>query len=439
MSAPYLRCLSQDRSLSAGRAAATRWLGLWIALAFFLAPVTQAQTYQVLHSFGGVDGAYPFAGLSMDSAGNLYGTTDMGGMLSCTQYPNGCGTVFKLKHSGSGWSLNSLYKFPGGSGGAGTMAEVAIGADGSLYGTTDVGGILSCSPYDTGCGTVYKVRPPERACATALCSWNEVVLYSFMGGADGALPGYGKPVFDSAGNLYNTVTEGGSTDCLAMGCGLVYKLTPLTNGWAKSVVHLFTGVDGQYPAGGVIFDNAGNIYGTTALGGGAGYGVVFELTPSGSGWTETVLYSFQGGSDGQYPEGGLVFDGSGNIYGATSYGGVHGGGTVFELAPSGDGWTFQTLYNFGGSGFGPYGALVMDQAGNLYGTTYSGGSQGFGAVFKLTQSDHGWSYISLHDFTGGDDGGNPGCGVMFDASGNLYGTASTGGVYRDGIVWQVTP
>ena len=148
-------------------------------------------------------------------------------------------------------------------------------------------------------------------------------------------------------------------DCGANGCGLVYELTPTVSGWTKSVVHYFTGPDGVNPAGGVIFDSAGNLYGTAANGGSTGYGVVYELPPSGSGWTETVLYNFQGGGDGQYPEAGLTFDGSGNVYGATSFGGTNGGGTVFELARSADGWMAGHFIRFITSAARRMGPIVL--------------------------------------------------------------------------------
>jgi uncharacterized repeat protein (TIGR03803 family) len=259
------------------------------------------------------------------------------------------------------------------------------------------------------------------------------VLYRFAnGGADGANPGSGDLIFDQAGNIYGTTTFGGK------GYGVVYELTP---SGTESVLYAFSGSDGYYPDAGVIFDNAGNLYGTTEDGGLNMLGTVFELTYSiGFGWAESFLYSFQNGNDGNQPSAGLIFDPSGNLYGTTSNGGSGGGGTVFELTPSGGGWTYSLLYSFtGGNQCGPEGTLVMDGAGNLYGTTQCDGAHNKGSVFKLTPSANGWTYTSLHDFTGGSDGGYPLCNVVFDANGSLYGTTYGGGTQGVGVVWEIMP
>ena len=185
-------------------------------------------------------------------------------------------------------------------------------------------------------------------------------------------------------------------------------------------------------------DKAGSPYGATYSGGRDSHGTVFQLTPAMSGWTENILYAFQGGSDGGILIAGPILDQSGNLYGATAGYGSGGGGTVFELTPATGGWTLNTLYSFAGTG-GPTGTLVMDGAGNLYGTTYSDGAYGYGNVFELTPHNGSWFYTDLHDFTGGSDGGNPNSNVVFDTSGNLYGTASTGGSQGVGVVWEITP
>ena len=190
-------------------------------------------------------------------------------------------------------------------------------------------------------------------------------------------------------------------------CGTVYELTPSGNGYTESVLYSFSGPDGASPYAGLVFDNKGNLFGTTYRGGSNDAGTVFELTyVPGVGWTEHVLYNFQNASDGEYPFGGLIFDSAGNLYGTTIDGGSGGGGTVFELSPSGDTWTFKLLYSFSGQGdCGPGATLTMDGAGNLYGTTYCDGIYNNGSVFKLSNTQNGWVYTSLHDFTGGTDGG----------------------------------
>ncbi len=407
-------------------------LALAFALAIFVSRPAQAQAFTVIHQFtGGQDGAHPYAGVTLDAAGNLYGTANVGGDLTCNA-PHGCGTVYELKHKGSGFIFNPLYSFGVGPDGGIPSAPVVFGPDGALYSTTSYGGI-------NGKGTVFKLRPSPTACITALCPWSENVLYSVKGGANGDGSNPIGLLFDQAGNIYGATSGGG-----AYGYGIAYELTSSGSGWTESVLYTFGGAsDGSLPYRSVmIFDNAGNLYGTTALGGSSNYGTVFQLTPSGSGWTEKVIYSFQDGSDGGYPYAGLIFDQSGNLYGATTDGGTGGGGTVFELSPSGGGWTYSVLYSIPGPlGYqcGPAWALVMDERGNLYDTTQCDGANTLGGVFKLTKAGASWTYTSLHDFAGGDDGGYPASSVVLDKSGNLYGTTNYGGTKGQGVVWKITP
>lgn len=393
-------------------------------LAFMLvvvaAQLAQAQTLTILHNFtGGGDGEHPYAGVTLDRGGDLYGTTYEGG--------TGAGTVYELTHEGSGWTLNVLSSFAGG--GANPYAGVIFGPNGTLYGTT------SRTSVDGGSGTVYNLSPSPTVCKTSLCPWTETLLYVFTGSGNGISPGLGDVTFDQAGNIYDTTFDGGN------GYGIVYGLTPSGSGWTENIIHSFGYGDGAYPYSRVILDNVGNLYGTTWGGGSNGDGTVFELTFSGTGWTHTVLYSFQSASDGGNPYAGLIFDSSGNLYGATSSGGSGGGGTVFKLTPSNNGtWTYSLIYNFTGTtDCGPQNSLVMNEAGNLYGTTYCDGANNIGNVFKLTPSGSGWTYTSLHDFAGGSDGEIPFCSVAFDSSGNLYGTTVTGGSQGAGTLWEITP
>ena len=403
-----------------------------IALAMFVSQSAQAQTLNVLYNFtGGLDGAHPYAGVTMDAAGNLYGTANAGGDLTCNS-PHGCGTVYALKHKGSGFVFNPLYNFGVGPDGGIPTAPVVFGPDGALYSTTSYGGT-------NGRGTVFKLRPSPTACKTAICPWSENLVYSFQGGANGDGSNPIGLLFDQAGNSYGTTSGGG-----VYGGGTVYQLTPSGNGWTESVLHSFGGAgDGNLPYRSVmIFDNAGNLYGTTALGGSNSYGTVFQLTPSGSGWTEKVIYSFTDGNDGGYPYAGLILDQSGNFYGATTDGGTGGGGTVFELSPSGGGWTYSVLYSItgpSGDQCGPAWTLLMDSGGSLYDTTQCDGANNLGSVFKLTNAGGSWTYTLLHDFTGGDDGGYPASSVTLDKSGNLYGTTNYGGTKGQGVIWEITP
>lgn len=226
-------------------------------------------------------------------------------------------------------------------------------------------------------------------------------------------------------------------------CGVVYKLTPSNGSWTESVLYSFKGgSDGGNPYSGVILDQAGSFYGTTYLDGLSNFGTVFQLTCGAGRCTNTVLHSFTNGGDGGSPIGGLISDQSGNLYGVGSDGGTGGAGTVFELSPSGDSWTFTVLYNFTsplGGQCGPRAGLFIDPVGNLYGTTYCDGAYGYGNVFELSPSNGGWTYKDLYDFRGGNDGKNPISNVSLHPNGKLYGTTSVGGTEGFGVVWELTP
>jgi uncharacterized repeat protein (TIGR03803 family) len=264
-------------------------------------------------------------------------------------------------------------------------------------------------------------------------TWTENVLYSFTAGSDGANPSGGL-IFDPSGNLYGTATYGG-----AFGEGVVYKLTPNSDGtWIESVLHTFTGgQDGSIPQNGnLTFDPAGNLYGTAAYGGGSGYGVVYKLKPNSDGtWTESVLHSFSDGQDGAYPAGTLIFGPAGRLYGTAIKGGVpdaYGGlGNVFMLIPAKGKWYERVLYMFQGNQDGAYpgGGVVLDAAGNLYGTTNAGINThgGDGQLFKLFPRRSLWGKYTPHWFGGPPlDGANSNAPVVFDDAGNLYGTAADG-------------
>jgi uncharacterized repeat protein (TIGR03803 family) len=333
-------------------------------------------TETVLYEFGASasDGAQPHGGLLFDSAGNLYGTTNFGGSANCA--PKGCGTVFKLAPGSGTWSESVLYAFTGGINGQDPNARLALDSQGNLYGTTLLGGNLgkACA---SGCGTVFRLAPGS--------SWQ--MVYAFNGGNDGSSP-YAGVTLDAKGNLYGTTSAGGSH-----GSGTVFELSPgSSDGWTESVLHSFTGgADGKDPLGGVILDAAGNLYGTTFEGGGPGnYGVVFKLLPRTGGWHEVVLHTFCN-SPAANPMAGLVFDAAGNLYGTTALGAPSrtcggGCGTLFKLAPgSTGGWAFSALHEFGHAkdGQNPTADLILDSTGNLWGTTKAGGSQGSGTVFQV--------------------------------------------------------
>lgn len=388
--------------------------------AFFTATVlmgaaAQAQ-FQVIHSFAGPDGALPKAGLTIDRGGKLFGTVWAG------HEGSGWGGVYQLRQHNGAWIFATLHIFDGQ-----PLNRVTFGPNGTLYGTSPSNLVSYHHGY------IFNLTPPLNVCETVSCYYNATVLYAFGGGGDGSTPQGADLVFDSAGDMYGTTTAGGN------GNGVVYELTP---SGTETPLYTFNGTpDGAAPYGGVIFDTAGNLYGTTTQGGATGNGAVYELSPNGQGgWTEQVIYSFQGTTDGSYPTGALVFDQSGNLYGATTTGGANGGGTAFELSPSNGSWSFTLLNSFTGtSQCGPWAALTFDQSGNLYGTTLCDGADGHGNVWELVNSGSGFTYNSLHDFTGGTDGNRSYSNVIFDVSGNLYGTTVSGGANGLGEVWEFSP
>jgi uncharacterized repeat protein (TIGR03803 family) len=347
----------------------------------------------------------------------------------------------------------TLHKFENFTRGQSPMAGVIFDKAGNLYGTTSGGGNLGCGGPG-GCGLVFRLTPNQNG------SWKESVLYSFCSltnCADGFDPEAGL-IIDQEGNLYGTTWGGGTP-----GAGVIFKLSQNSGGgWTESVVYNFCSVsncsDGVDPAAGLIFDAAGNLYGTTWHGGVHELGVVFKLTRhSGGKWTEAVLHGFTG-SDGMFPAASLILDAAGNLYGTTFGGGsrncVNGCGVAFELTPTSNGsWKEKVLHRFTGGkdGFLPFGGLILDGAGNLYGTANEGGEDkcgpySCGLVFQLTPNARGkWKKTVVHYFTGGKDGGYPVSGLILDAAGNLYGTTQSGGNlnycngFGCGVVFKLTP
>jgi uncharacterized repeat protein (TIGR03803 family) len=362
------------------------------------------------------DGEYAFSTLVPDATGNLYGVTSFGG----EGYGLGGATVFEVTPlPGGGWTTSTIFSFSSSS--ECCPSPLILDKFGNLYGTIqnlDYGSVFELSPVPGG--------------------WVLTYLYSFQGGSAGGPPTKARLTMDSAGNLYGTAL----TNSLN---GIVYELSLGSQGWTKTTLHNFAGKpDGSDPGGEVIFDPAGkNLYGTTYGGGADGKGTVYELSPSSGTWSETVLYSFTG-ADGANPVAGLVFDKAGNLYGTTSFGGAAQLGTVFMLSPSGGGWTETVLHSFlntGSDGTNPAAGLTLDASGNLYGTTSFGGAAQLGTVFMLSPSSGGWNETILHAFTGqnGPDGGNPDGRVIFGTNGNLFGTTVSGGKTNQGTVFEMRP
>lgn len=399
-----------------------------LAVVMFSALAARAQTFTVLHAFtNGLDGGYPMAGLTPDAAGNFYGTTEGGGT-------RGYGTVFKLSRRNGAWVLTTLYSFQGYLDGSVPLGRVIFGPDGALYGTA------SSTGHCDNCGVVFQLRPPATPCGSLSCPWIKTTLHMFFNnGVDGYSP-TGDLIFDRAGNICGTTPSGGANYK-----GTVYKLTPMNGTWMETILYNFSGPDGSQPVSGVVFDSSGNLYGTTPVGGSTGDGVIFELSPSGSGWTETTLHSFTGMSpDGNAPYAGLTMDGAGSFYGTTVAGGA--GANCFEYSGySGCGTVFHglgsTIYSFYEPFLAPVGGpkspVTLDAQGNLYGTSWQDGANHYGNVFMLTAGQY--AYTSLYDFTGGNDGRYPVGNVVRDSNGNLYGTASDSGFIEAGVVWEITP
>jgi uncharacterized repeat protein (TIGR03803 family) len=401
-------------------------------LGFAAMPAAQAQTYQVLYNFtgNGSNGApyLPYAGLAITAGGNLYGTTMRGG-----SYEDG--TAFRLRRAGSGWLLNVLYSFQGDSDGASPVSGVTIGPGGVLYGTTEAGGDPSCG-IGGGCGTVYSLRPLAQAVANAESPWTESVLYRFQGGTDGAVPKYGSLVFDSADNFYGTTLYGGVQGCGGAGCGTVYELSPTGNSWTESVLHSFNpNTDGSRPFGGIIRDQYNDLYGVTSL----GTETFFTLQPNGNNTWEYYNVQQFTSTVGCDVDTSLLLDPSTfNFYGVAQGCGPSGstaGGTIFNWF-----YGFEPVYNFGFTRApvtAPEGPLIEDAAGNLYGVSFNGGADQQGAVYKYSYTRG--VYTELYDFTGGSDGAGPVGNLVMDANGNLFGTASAGGAYGAGVIWEITP
>jgi uncharacterized repeat protein (TIGR03803 family) len=305
---------------------------------------------------------------------------------------------------------------------------------GNLYATAQKGG-------PAGVGVVFKLSP------TSSGLWKETVLYTFKDSPDGSTPD-STLVRDSAGNLYGTTLYGGlnpQTPQCSRGCGIVFKLTPTAKGpWKETVLHHFTGgPDGANPFDGLVQDKAGNFYGTTSGGGPVGLGVAFKLSHTTTGWKETVLHGFGIESDAAAPASSLVFDGAGNLYGTSFFGGAQNLGTVFKLTPQPSGsWTSTVLHSFlgGADGLEPIAPVVLDKVGNVYGASQQlGNILPCGTVFKLTAAN-GYAETILHTFRGTFHGGD-GCyanGLAFDSKGNLFATASSGGTDNAGIIFKLT-
>ncbi len=397
--------------------------GLFLSALAFCGTTLKASTTEVIYSFaGGGDGEYCDTDVAIDATGNLYGTSVLGGQF-------GGGTVWQLSPVGGGWVHTVLYNFTGGADGGEPYKGVTLDAAGNLYGTAVTGGAGSC---EGGCGVAYKLTKSGN-------TWTQSVIHAFTGGTDGSGPG-SRVAVDARGNVYGMTPTGG-----ANGLGVVYEVQSRSNGdWKLRVLHTFTGgSDGSSGSAGKLVLRGGHIFGVATTGGSFGSGTVFELRPTRSGeWDLKTLYSFQGAPDGVFPYGALLFDAAGNIYGTTYYGGPDGLGTVYRLSRNGGGqWRETVLYSFqpGNDGNSSISNLVADAAGNLYGTTSEGGL-GSGTIFHLMPAQNGTYTESIaHSFQGTPDGAFPYAGMVGDGGGIFYGATVHGGADGDGAIYRFIP
>jgi uncharacterized repeat protein (TIGR03803 family) len=391
------------------------------AITFSLALRAQAQAYTVLHSFVGPEGVNPTFGVVRDSVGNLYGATAYGGIYGNCDNEVGGGAVYRIDPAGY---ATTLHAFNNGADGCFPNGGLVLDSAGNLYGVTG--------------GSVYKIDPARQ--------FTTIFQFSFLRQAEGNTAG-GTLFRDSDGNFYGTTGGGGNRGCqFQLGCGTVFELD--ASGHETALYAFQGGAAGFYPQAGVIRDASGNLYGTTPTSGELlncknSCGVVFKIDPAGN---ETVLHAFTGGTDGQIPHiSGLALDAAGNLYGITLTGGsghcryadgAVGCGTVFKITPDG---TKSVLYSFqgGSDGISPSGTLALDASGNLYGTTSGGGEvQNDGIIFKI---DSNGNETVLHRFNILDQGTNPSAGVILGGDGNLYGTTTYGGQRGGGVVFKLVP
>jgi uncharacterized repeat protein (TIGR03803 family) len=388
-----------------------------LSLFFLLSALTYAEE-KVLYAFqGGTDGSQPNGGLVQDQAGNLYGTTYYGGDLSCAP-GQGCGTVFKLSPDGKGgWTETVLYRFKGGADGQNPFAGLSLDSQGNLYGTA-IGIVGGCPP---ACGTVFELSPSGSG-------WKFTLLHKFKKLTDGTYPA-GPLTSDGAGNLYGTTDGSGPK-----GAGTTFRLSNSGKGWKFKVLHAFDTNDpskGWDPEGSLVLGRDGTLYGIAAWGGlsNADAGVFYKLFPNSKGnWVEKVLYSFKGGKDGKQPMG-LSSDRNGNLYGASP---TRAWGKVFRFSQNTSGkWAKKTIYTFGqprgrGPSF-PTGGVLVDSAGNVYGTA-GGGAHGDGSLYELSlQQDGKYLESLLYSFQAGSDGLDPQGPPIIDTNGNLYAVTAAGG------------
>lgn len=399
-----------------------------LALLAFTSAAQAVDKESPLHRFTVFPGAYaPVGMLLFDSAGNLYGAASLGGTsFQC------CGVIFELSPgTGGPWTYDQIHVFSGGEGKPenGPYGSMVMDSAGNIYGVAGGG----------NAGEVFELSPGGSG------TWNETILYTEPSDECCVT----QAVMDSAGNLYGVVTFGANND------GYIFELSQSGGTWTFTDIFDFNGTNGSQPNG-VTLDASGNLYGTTYYGGSStncqnGCGVVFELTKGSGGWSENVIYEFDG-SNGAGPEANVTVDASGNVYASATIGGKYDFGAIVQLTPSGGGWQAHPVHDFHGyptDGAFPSTPLTIS-GGNIYGTTQSGGASsgclvgptvsdtGCGTAFELTPSGNAWKGTLLHSFTGGPDGAFP-QGLILNSSGDLFGVAIGGDIDNGGVVYELSP
>lgn len=417
---------------------------LFLATFFLLATtVAWGQSFTTLTS---LHFTFPVMGVVPDQAGNLYGVGAQSGAYAA-------GNIFEVTDSGGTWFMNDLFDFypsdyDGLTGYPSSQGVLVRDSSGNLYGDALYGGRWGVTTGQ-GYGLVFQLNP------------NGVLttLYEFTGGADGAYP-VGGLVADAQGNLYGTALQGGNTGCTSFGshisCGVVFELVKGIHTWTYQVIYSFqpNQTDGFDPQGALTIDAGGNLYGTTYGGGNwnqqnqcqyTGCGTVFKLTkpaPGGTQWTESILYAFTNTTDGANPFSGVALDGSGKLYGVTNFGEDYYG-DVYQLTPSGNGYTENTILVCDGTNCrypdSSGNKAFVDGSGNFWQASYTGGANGYGDVFELSAGT--WNYTDIHDFTAEGDGLSPQTTLTADSAGNIYGTTSGDSYYGTppGTVFKITP
>lgn len=399
----------------------------FIIVLFLAQPAWAGPQFRIIHTFrGGNDAAFPIGPLTFDSAGFLYGTSPVGGSTTACG-GSGCGTVFRLGLTNGHWSERVLMNF------ADTLGTLPVGplvfdGSGNVFGIDESNGVENGQSY---LGRLFE------GINNGDGTYTESTIHYFTGGSDGIGANAGL-VRDSAGNLYGSTNSGGALN----NNGVVFEFSPNGDGtWSETFPYTFGQGKTYIPNGNMLIDGLGNLYGTTEQGGAYQWGSVYKLSQASGVWSIESLYDFTGAIDQGPGSSGLAMDAAGNLYGTTQFGGTYGVGLLYKLTPTNGYWHFSPIHSFTGSTDGgyPWGQLVVDSSGNIYGSTLTGGVFQYGTAYKFAHGTNGrWTETVLHSFTNGADGSQP-QGVVLDSTGNIYGVTESGGANQAGVAFEILP